>query len=63
MGVSTVRWWPVVVLVSLTLSNHLVEPENKKKYTYITYQTSVIIHCYEGRNGGCGHCLLRWPIF
>ena len=37
MGVSAVRWWPVVVLVSVTLSNHLVEPKNKKKYTYITY--------------------------
>ena len=34
MGVSIVRWWPVVILVSLTLSNHLVEPEDKKKYAY-----------------------------
>ena len=30
MGVSTVRWWPIVVYISLTLSNHLVEPEDKK---------------------------------
>ena len=59
MGVSIVRWWPVVVLVSLTLSNHLVEPEDKKKYVY----NIPVVHCYEGRNGGRGRCLLRWPIF